>query len=99
MCVRWGSAFSDFFLVNNGVRQGGILSPLLFNVYINELSESLSKLPVGCCCGNTVVNHLMYADDIVLFAPSAKGLQRIINVCYAYMVVIMILYLIAQNHK
>ena len=84
MCVRWGSAFSDFFLVNNGVRQGGILSPLLFNVYINELSESLSKLPVGCCCGNTVVNHLMYADDIVLFAPSAKGLQRIINVCYAY---------------
>ena len=81
MCVRWGSAFSDFFLVNNGVRQGGILSPLLFNVYINELSESLSKLPVGCCCGNTVVNHLMYADDIVLFAPSAKGLQRIINVC------------------
>ena len=38
--------------------------------YINELSESLSKLPIGCCCGNTVVNHIMYADDIVLFAPS-----------------------------
>ena len=57
---------------------------MLFNVYINELSESLSKLPVGCCCGNNVVNHLMYADDIVLFAPSAKGLQKIINVCYAY---------------
>ena len=52
--------------------------------YINELSESLSKLPVGCCCGNTVVNHLMYADNIVLFAPSAKGLQKTINVCYAY---------------
>ena len=84
MCVRWGSVFSDFFLVNNGVRQGGILSPLLFNIYINELSESLSKLPIGCCCGNTVVNHLMYADDIVLFAPSAKGLQKTVNVCYAY---------------
>ena len=45
----------------------------------NELSESLSKLPVGCCCGNTVVNHLMY---IVLFAASAKGLQKTINVCH-----------------
>ena len=46
---------------------------------------SLSKLPVGCCCGNTLVNHLMYAaDDIVLFAPSAKGLQRIIDVSYTY---------------
>ena len=84
VCVRWGSVFSDFFLVNNGVRQGSILSPLLFNVYINELSVSLSKLPVGCCSGNTVVNHLMYADDIVLFAPSAKGLQRITDVSYTY---------------
>ena len=43
---------------------------------------SLSKLPVGCCCGNTVVNHIMYADDIVLSAPSAKGLRRIIDVSY-----------------
>ena len=45
---------------------------------------SLSKLPVGCCYGNTVVNHLMYADDVVLFAPSAKGLRRIIDVSYTY---------------
>ena len=34
VCVRWGSVFSDLFLVNNGVRQRGILSQLLFNVYI-----------------------------------------------------------------
>ena len=38
----------------------------------------------GSCCGNTVVNHLMNADDIVLFVPSAKSLQRIINVSYTY---------------
>ena len=57
----------------------------MYSVYINELSVSLSKLPVGCCCGNTFVkNHLMYADDIVLFAPSTKGLQRIIDVSYTY---------------
>ena len=83
--VRWGSVLSNFFSVNNGVRQGGMLSPLLFNVYIDYLSLSLSKLylAVGCCCGKTVVNHL-YADDIVLLAPSAKGLQRLLGASYPY---------------
>ena len=75
ICLRCGSAFSDLFLVNNGLRRG-YSSPLLFNVNIDEISGSLSKLPVGCCCSNTVVNHLKYADDIVLFAPSAKELQK-----------------------
>ena len=48
LCVRWESVLSDFFPVNNGVTQGGIMSPLLFNFYVNDLSEQLQKLPVGC---------------------------------------------------
>ena len=60
------------------------MSPLLFNCYVNDLSEQLQKLPVGCCCGDMVVNHLMYADDIVLLAPSGKGMQTIIDATYAY---------------
>ena len=78
--VVWAlsNLFLDFFTFFNFAK------PLRLNVYINELSESLSKLHVGCCCGNTVVNHIMYADDIVLFAPSAKGLHNTINVCYAH---------------
>ena len=46
--------------------QGGILSPFLFNVYMDDLSVNLKKCPTGCIAGGTVVNHLMYADDIVL---------------------------------
>ncbi len=68
--------------MNNGVSQGGILSPLLFNVY--DLSRSLSKLPIGCCSGENVIHHLMYADDIVLLSPSAKGMQRLPDKAYAY---------------
>ena len=60
------------------------MSPLLFNFYVNDLSVQLHKLPVGCCCGDMVVNHLMYADYIVLLAPSGKGMQTIIDTTYAY---------------
>ena len=84
LCVRWESVLSDFFPVNNGVRQGEMMSPLLFNLYVNDLSVQLPKLPVGCCCCDMVVNHLMYADDIALLAPSGKGMQTIIDAMYAY---------------
>ena len=66
----------DVFPVNNWVRQGGIISPLLFNVYINYLSRSVSKLPIGCCSGERVINRIMHADDIVLLSPLAKGMHR-----------------------
>ena len=66
------------------VLDGGMLSPFLFNLYINDLSVLLMKLPIGCCSGDTIVNHLMYADDIVLLAPSAKGFQRLLDVSYNY---------------
>ena len=68
--------------MNNGVRQGGIISLLLFNVYINDLSISLNKLPIGCCSGENVINHLMCADDIVLLSSSAKGMQRLLDNAY-----------------
>ena len=51
---RWGSAVSDNFLVTNGIRQGGILSPLLFNVYMDGLSDALSNTLTGCTIGGIV---------------------------------------------
>ena len=81
MCVRWGAGLSESFTVSNGVRQGGILSPYLFNVYMNDLSKLLNAYPAGCYIGKLLINHLMYADDLVLLCPSAYGLRLLLRLC------------------
>ena len=76
VCVRWGNSLSDPFHVNNVVRQGGILSPYLFNVYMDDLSQSLNCCKTGCLSCEIMINHLMYADELVLLSPSATGLRE-----------------------
>ena len=67
--------FSEYFLATNGVKQGGVLSPVLFCVYLNELLLALSAAKVGCyVSSNYYVGALAYADDLVLIAPSALQL-------------------------
>ena len=57
MYVRWSGILSHGFHVTNGVRKGGILSPYLFNVYMDDLSIALSECCPGCCVSNTIMNH------------------------------------------
>ena len=52
MKVRWDNYFSDSFFVLNGVRQGGILSPYLFFLYIDDLTYNLNIVKSGCYVGN-----------------------------------------------
>ena len=84
MYVKWGSTLSSKFQVTNGVRQGGVLSPLLFNVYVNELSELLNKSGIGGNMGGTIINHMLYADDICIVSLSSSGLQQLLNICHDY---------------
>ena len=81
MCIRRGGTCSTFSNVSNGVRQGGILSPYLFNIYIDDLSMNLNACRVGCCVSNEIINHLMYADDLVVMAPSVAGLSKLLRIC------------------
>ena len=80
-CIKWGDLLSTKFKVTNGVREGGILSPYLFNVYVDELSEQLKMCNVGCSMNGHLINHIMYADDLVLISPSSAGLCQLLREC------------------
>ena len=82
--MRWGTCIGDKFNVTNGVKQGGVLSPTLFSVYMDDLFERLQKRGVGCYMGNYFVGCLAYADDLTILAPSKKALQIMINICKGY---------------
>ena len=83
-CIRWDGIMSCPFKVSNGVRQGGILSPLLFNVYVDDLSVELTASRVGCNINEVFINHLIYADDTVILAPSPDALQKLIDICFKF---------------
>ena len=84
MCVKWGKVNSAYFNVSNGVRQGGILSPKLFAIYVDDLSRELTLCKSGCCIDDQCMNHVMYADKICLMTPSAIGSQKMLDVCFDF---------------
>ena len=79
--VRWGCSFSRKFSVSSGVRQGGILSPLLFNIYVNDVLVKLEKSKRGCFIGSLCCNSFMYADDLIILAISLADLQYLSDLC------------------
>ncbi|KAG7308299.1 hypothetical protein JYU34_006995 [Plutella xylostella] len=82
--VRWGGTYSDEYRMECGVRQGGLTSPLLFNLYMNALIEELSNQPYGCYIDNVSVNNISYADDMVLLGPSINAITKLLNICGEY---------------
>jgi endonuclease/exonuclease/phosphatase family metal-dependent hydrolase len=84
--VRWAGSVSEPYRLECGVRQGGLTSPTLFNLYVNDLIVALSSRRVGCHIDGICVNNLSYADDMVLLSASICGLRKMMRVCeeYAY---------------
>nr|XP_049705651.1 uncharacterized protein LOC126056490 [Helicoverpa armigera] len=67
-----------------GVRQGGLTSPRLFNLYMNGLIGELSSTGVGCHIDGVSINNISYADDMVLLSPSISALKRLVRICETY---------------
>ena len=78
-CFHISSANYSWF-----IRQGGELSPLLYNVDKDDLNHLLQATGVGCYVGGAWVNSQSYADDMVLLAPTVTALQTLLEVCRAY---------------
>ena len=66
--------------MSRGVKQGCSLSPILFALYIADLGHELSNCGEGFELQGVKICSLFFADDIVLFSPTAKGLKTIIKI-------------------
>ena len=81
--MRLSDGITDLFQSKIDVRQGCNLSPVLFNLFINDIVESMDDgqntphLPEKL--NNISINCLLYADDLVFISESATGLQRCLN--------------------
>ena len=64
-----------------GVRQGGVLSPSLFAVFIDSVVDKVKATVVGCYLFSVCVSIFLYAYDILLIAPSVNALQTILSAC------------------
>ena len=79
-CVRFGSSVSSFISLECGVRQGGVLSPHLFNIYIDDIIKKVSNCNYSCNVRFTCVSIFMYADDLILLSPSITLLQKLFQI-------------------
>ena len=77
----WQGAVSSEFSASNGVRQGSVLSPILFALYIDVLLKRLEDSGIGCYVGSEFLGALGSADDITLLAPNLHCIQQLINIC------------------
>ena len=82
--VKWEGSYSGTFAVGRGTRQGSIISPFLFNIFINQLLLDLTECDAGVRIGDELYNSMAYADDITLFATNVKGVQCLIDTCATY---------------
>ena len=82
--VCWNGIDSDKFRITNGVKQGGVMSPLLFNFYTESLISRIVGSSMGCRVGNVSAAILMYADDIALLAPSRGAMQHLLDISCQY---------------
>ena len=78
--VKVNNDLTDWFEIQNGVKQGCILSPTLFSMFINDLAEDINTAELGVQCKENIVSSLLFADDLVILAENEVNLQGLLNI-------------------
>ena len=78
--VRLNGNMTDWFNVDSGLKEGCILSSIMFNIYVNSLIDDINALNIGIDIDNEKLAILLYADDVVLLAENEKDLQKMLDV-------------------
>ena len=82
--VKFNGVTTDWFDVSMGLKQGCILSPQFFNLFINDLTSRINDLKCGVKFGDEQISILLYADDIVLLSSNEEDLQCMLDLLYEY---------------
>ena len=82
-CIKMNNVRCPAFGINLGVRQGCVLSPLLFNIFLCDLAKTLQELENAPDVDGVGINSLFWADDLVL-SENEEGLQHMITILEKY---------------
>jgi len=82
--VKHEGKLGDSLNITEGVKQGGILSPHLFNYFINELLVQCTQLDIGAKISHMNLSIIAYCDDIMIMSPSIGQCHKILEVCESY---------------
>ena len=82
--VMWDGTLSNSIQLSQGVRQGSVLSPMLYNVYIDGLIKRLKAQGLGCNFNGRYAGVLALADDIALLSNSSEELQQMLDTTHQY---------------
>ena len=81
---QWRGSFSQYFDVMTGTKQGGVISPRIFNLYMDELISRLKGRGIGCHIIDLFIACILYADDLCLIAPTRGAMQEMLSICHEY---------------
>jgi len=82
--IKIDNKHSDYFKIERGVKQGDSLRSCLFNYFVNDLHDIFDESCGPLKLENTVISSLTFADDLVIFSNSHKGLQNALNKLQKY---------------